>query len=132
MLDENGDPLPAYICTEWSSWFVKGKLKNPKYPWVSMLADGTKGYYREHPSHILFDNGLKFMLDSDLIVISQVKGFMDERTDIELLKCCVCMENKKNTLFNCGHLSSCRACSERMERCPVCRADVSTRTNVYL
>jgi hypothetical protein len=131
-LDESGDPLPAYVGPKWSSWFINGELKNRKYPWVSMLPDGTKGYYHAHPSHILFDNGIKFMLDDKYIVMSEMKAYMDERTDIELLKCSICMENKKNTLFNCGHLCSCRACSERLETCPVCRAGISTRTNVYL
>lgn len=131
-VDESGDPLPAFIGPEWSTWFVDGVPKNSKYPWVSRLKDGTKGYYHESDSCILFDNGLKFNLDKKGFVISQSKVFMDERTDIEPYKCCVCMENKRNTMFNCGHLCSCRACSEKIANCPVCRADVKTRTNVYL
>jgi hypothetical protein len=131
-VDESGDPLPAFAGQEWSTWFIEGRVKNTKYPWVSRLKDGTKGYYIESDSCILFDNGLKMILDDEHYVISKMRVFMDEKTDIEPFKCSICMENKRNTLFNCGHLCSCRACSENLQTCPVCRADVKTRTNVYL
>ena len=40
--------------------------------------------------------------------------------------CMVCMSDKRSARFNCGHLTCCAACSERIRTCPVCRTPVGT------
>ena len=53
------------------------------------------------------------------------------RRIIELLSespdCCVCMENQTDTVFQCGH-GTCGECSGRLERCPLCRDYIQSRS----
>lgn len=51
----------------------------------------------------------------------------------EALTCRICMDNEINTVFNpCGHVMSCASCAEQCERCPLCRANITTANKIYL
>ena len=54
----------------------------------------------------------------------------DEEMDTD---CVVCMDKPKNTvLMPCKHMCVCPACAASLETCPMCRATVESRINVYL
>lgn len=39
--------------------------------------------------------------------------------------CVVCVDEERCTvLIPCGHLVACRACTARMDRCPICRSQI--------
>ncbi len=44
--------------------------------------------------------------------------------------CGVCMENRKDTAFQCGHIH-CAACAHRLDICPECRTPIRGRTKLY-
>ena len=49
------------------------------------------------------------------------------------LKCKICMEGDIQTAFvPCGHAATCWSCNTRVDRCPVCRADINQRIRIYL
>lgn len=49
----------------------------------------------------------------------------DEETKILELSCCVCMTNKRCTLFKtCNHIPVCFSCSKNLNgKCPLCRLE---------
>jgi E3 ubiquitin-protein ligase RGLG len=50
--------------------------------------------------------------------------------DTEVLECPVCLTDKKDMAFNCGH-QTCRQCSESLTNCPICRQPITTRIRLY-
>ncbi|GAA0143758.1 calcium-binding protein [Lithospermum erythrorhizon] len=44
--------------------------------------------------------------------------------------CPVCLTNKKDTAFSCGHMT-CRECSPRLSHCPICRQSITSRIRIY-
>jgi hypothetical protein len=69
-----------------------------------------------------------FVLDS-MEVYANKKH--DEKTSDEIAKCVACAENKKNIVLSCGHMSTCGGCSAKIDRCPICRAKIETKTRVF-
>jgi hypothetical protein len=46
--------------------------------------------------------------------------------------CCLCVERMPNICFDpCGHMKCCQTCSDRIERCPICRAAITKKIVVY-
>ena len=50
----------------------------------------------------------------------------------ETWECSICLDNRKDTAFNCGHVCTCQTCSTRVQICPLCRVAVTTRQKIYL
>jgi len=46
--------------------------------------------------------------------------------------CCVCMDQTVETVFNCGHASTCQGCSQSLDSCPICRSIITSMTRLYL
>ncbi|OQR83378.1 E3 ubiquitin-protein ligase RGLG2 [Achlya hypogyna] len=44
--------------------------------------------------------------------------------------CPICEDHKKDMVFQCGH-ETCRACSEQLSLCPICRVPITTRIRRY-
>ena len=55
----------------------------------------------------------------------------DVSEDRQLNKCSICLDNNVAIVFNCGHLCSCNACSARLDRCPICRVEITRRQRVF-
>jgi hypothetical protein len=49
----------------------------------------------------------------------------------EATACPICLERAKDTRIDCGHLL-CSACSQRVNRCPVCRELVTSRQRAFV
>lgn len=46
--------------------------------------------------------------------------------------CSICMDNKKNILLRpCKHLCICDSCNKYLEKCPLCRTNISSTEKVY-
>lgn len=46
--------------------------------------------------------------------------------------CVVCLENHKAVLFvPCHHLCACAECATQLRKCPICRASISSRIDVF-
>jgi len=50
----------------------------------------------------------------------------------ELLSCIICEDQPRGVAFQCGHVVSCSACAERLNTCPICRAEVTERRQVFI
>ena len=46
--------------------------------------------------------------------------------------CAVCMTQTVEMTFNCGHASTCMTCSDNLDTCPICRANITSRNRLYL
>lgn len=47
-------------------------------------------------------------------------------------RCCICLTNQKNCLFEkCSHISTCMECSKKLIRCPICRV-IGLKRKVFL
>ncbi|VVU95139.1 hypothetical protein CPAV1605_864 [seawater metagenome] len=81
-----------------------------------------------HPSWFIADEGDN--LQSYLTHVEEANPGLYRRI-IELLssspECCVCMESVTDTVFHCGH-GTCSTCQGRLERCPLCRDYIQSRT----
>jgi len=132
-LDENGTPLPAIIRHMFKKWVRDGAFSNPGSEWVAMLPDGTKGYYVPGQNRLRFDNGEEHVLGEDgVTTVKVIPPSDDEPTKVGELQCAVCMDNKRCIAFNCGHLCSCNACSRDLDKCPMCREKIKTRTRLFV
>lgn len=50
--------------------------------------------------------------------------------DTTTSECTICMEAPKSIiLMDCGHFYTCHACSEKIQKCPICRASIKHRIN---
>jgi Zinc finger, C3HC4 type (RING finger) len=57
----------------------------------------------------------------------------DQPSTNEAEECRVCMEMKRCiSLQPCGHTVTCKRCSDNIEICPVCRANIEAKIRVYL
>jgi len=45
--------------------------------------------------------------------------------------CCICEEEKKKIVFQCGH-ETCEDCSSRLVECPICRTRIDIRIRRYI
>jgi E3 ubiquitin-protein ligase RGLG len=50
--------------------------------------------------------------------------------DMAVLECPVCMTDRKDMAFNCGH-QTCRSCADSLTHCPICRAVITSRIRLY-
>lgn len=50
--------------------------------------------------------------------------------DEEVAECPVCLTDKKDMAFNCGH-QTCRQCATSLTHCPICRGAITTRVRLY-
>jgi hypothetical protein len=71
-VDINGEPLPAVITPTCSKWMRNGRFENPGYDWIAKLPNGSKGYYNEQESKILFEDGSEHILNEELFTIEIV------------------------------------------------------------
>lgn len=46
-------------------------------------------------------------------------------------KCIACTDQDKDTVLNCGHVCLCHECAPRVNRCPMCRANITERRRVF-
>lgn len=49
----------------------------------------------------------------------------------EASQCSICMSFPRDTALNCGHVI-CNGCSHRVSQCPICRAEISNRTRIFV
>mmetsp|Transcript_110394 Transcript_110394/g.356013 ORF Transcript_110394/g.356013 Transcript_110394/m.356013 type:complete len:211 (+) Transcript_110394:86-718(+) len=57
----------------------------------------------------------------------------EERTKSGALACVVCLEAPREILLlPCRHVCCCKACADRLERCPMCRAQKTAFAKVFL
>ena len=47
-------------------------------------------------------------------------------------ECCICMDATRQLVFlPCGHVCTCRNCGEPVVNCPLCRADITQKINLF-
>ncbi len=63
------------------------------------------------------------------IVTARVAAARSEA--VEAAACAVCLAAARDTFLNCGHII-CQRCAERVERCPICRAPISSRSRAFV
>ena len=108
---------------------------------VKILSEG----YIQHancqfPRH-LREEGAMYYIDSIYIklIISRGRYFYSVKTRDQITvvtvyentdepDCAVCLSALKDTVFvPCGHYYCCLSCSQRLDKCPICRSVVSSR-----
>lgn len=60
----------------------------------------------------------------------------DEEHDQEIVAksaCVICLANEKQFVFiPCGHMATCGECSFAIDKCPICRAQITKKQRVYV
>jgi hypothetical protein len=80
---------------------------------VSLITTRGKYYYS-------VKSGIEVL--PDILDPSQIKIFEDTSTD----ECAICMCENKSVIVNpCGHYYMCDGCSKSVNKCPICRGDIS-------
>ncbi|CAH9092291.1 unnamed protein product [Cuscuta epithymum] len=51
-------------------------------------------------------------------------------TSYDNLVCPICLTNRKDMAFGCGHQTCCE-CGKELETCPICRSSIQTRIKLY-
>ncbi|KAH1000702.1 hypothetical protein HUJ04_012997 [Dendroctonus ponderosae] len=52
---------------------------------------------------------------------------------IEALTCKICMDNRLDSVFMpCAHVVACSTCAARIERCPLCRSEITESRKLYM
>jgi hypothetical protein len=56
---------------------------------------------------------------------------IDTKAENNESACVCCSENAKIMVFQCGHLQTCGACTEKLDKCPICRSVITTKIRVF-
>jgi hypothetical protein len=69
--------------------------------------------------------------DGGAMTVEEVKDYgLDDEPNTS---CVVCWSEKKSVLFlPCRHMCSCKACGDKTTECPLCRATIQQRTDVFV
>jgi hypothetical protein len=47
--------------------------------------------------------------------------------------CCICLENEKTIMLRpCNHICTCSECSDKIEKCPICRTFIENKEHVFI
>ena len=58
---------------------------------------------------------------------------VNEKVIPEEKLCPICCEREIDSIYLlCGHVYSCLVCSYNLEKCPICRKDITMRNKFYL
>mgnify|MGYP001270751770 CR=1 FL=1 len=66
-------------------------------------------------------NYMEYLRKNDMRLYQRILKLLESSDE-----CCVCMDNKADTIFQCGH-SICRSCSNRLNICPICRKNIVSK-----
>jgi len=73
------------------------------------------------------------VLKKKVETVSFNRNVNTDREIKQLGKCCSCLEANVNVVFfPCGHLCTCKSCSNKLNYCPLCRENVIIKQNVYV
>lgn len=66
---------------------------------------------------------------SEITIVQQnIDNHLTIYENAEETECAVCLSSPKETVFvPCGHYYCCAVCSQRLDKCPICRSVVSRR-----
>jgi hypothetical protein len=99
---------------------------------TDLLIESIKGKL-----NFLLKNGYKDNLsDQDCILYETLGSDLPE--DMEdsqsnTLECLICCDKQREILFEpCRHFSTCKGCSVIVVKCPVCRANVMSKKEIYI
>ena len=67
------------------------------------------------------------------VKISDIVDNMKEVKISDEKLCPICCEREIDSIYLlCGHIYSCLICSYNLEKCPICRKDITMRNKFYL
>lgn len=79
-----------------------------------------------------FEGGIKVVKQN--VNILETNHFIELQQKLEKVEesqtCAICMENKWNVAFRCGH-SACSKCAESLRVCHMCRKTISDKINLF-
>ena len=125
--DEPDDRVPSdsSFAAESSSPSIQQKIDR-----LQLELANLRGEKIEYLSHAQLDQ-LHETLRKSLDLVTERQKKLKARKKEAFKACIICMEEHRNTVFQCGHLVTCSTCAEMVTDCPVCRADITTRINVH-
>lgn len=97
--------------------------------WLPSFKAGLVGFLWPHEDWSSLSDGLA---PEGAVEKVHSKGFKFRRRPSGL-SCVVCLEAPREILLlPCRHVCCCKACADRLERCPMCRAEKTAFTKVFL
>lgn len=76
--------------------------------------------------------------EEDIVKLQQenntLRQIIEEKKEGEMNRrlCNVCMVNEINCIQNCGHFSFCSDCIRKVDKCPLCRENITSHIKFYL
>jgi hypothetical protein len=122
-VNENNNRIRASLDKMLSTKLIN-ELKHNR---LTLDIDLRTHWHNEYTPHILkFDSAKK----NDRHVASRLS--QGEEPEEKNPSCCVCLDQEPNVAFvPCGHLSTCNACSEKLDSCPICREPIKQKLRVF-
>ena len=81
---------------------------------VNLITRTSKWYYS-------IKKNIKILDSIGSLNLEDIKIFEDETSS----ECCICLSEEKEIVFvPCGHYYCCNTCSKKVNKCPICRANV--------
>ncbi|XP_065873832.1 E3 ubiquitin-protein ligase RGLG5 [Euphorbia lathyris] len=84
----------------------------------------NSGYGASVPSYSVYNDTLAAGYDTPVNTAPHTTAAYDNQV------CPICLTNKKNMAFGCGHQTCCE-CGEDLQLCPICRCSIKTRIKLY-
>jgi len=89
---------------------------------IKLISTRGKYFYSISKNSIINNPNSPFSTGQDTNFSPNITIYQDNNDD-----CCICMSSEKNIVFNCGHLYTCLACSNKIKTCPICRIVITQR-----
>jgi hypothetical protein len=67
----------------------------------------------------------------DIASVPEISRVVDEDEERPIPKCCICLNNNVSIVFSCGHVCSCNGCCTRVDSCPICRQNITSRRRLF-
>lgn len=95
------------------------------------LLDLPEDHFRKRQVH-------KMIVDLENNLMKAVPADADDGEELpagsvqpEIL-CIICEEQPRGAALQCGHVMSCLGCAERLTNCPICRAAITERRQIFI
>jgi len=88
---------------------------------VTLITRTQKWYYSIKKNIKILDN---YQQQYEKVILEQIKIYEDK----DETECCICLTNDKKVVFvPCGHYHCCDECSGKVDKCPICRSQISQK-----
>ncbi len=110
----------------WSSKSVPDKIHRLFFPYCAFV----KNDFQDTSQHQLQKGNDEPVASSSNVSHGETLKLLEDIQ--QRINCKVCFEREVSVRFNCKHIVTCKDCSPKINKCPVCRCIITRRSHVIL